>query len=85
MDPDRFDAVVLVDAPVATRRDRIVSTRGLDPAAADAMIRSQLPAESKRRRSTFVIDNDADLETLERRARAVWDRLVALAERRGDG
>jgi dephospho-CoA kinase len=81
MDPGAFDAVVLVDAPVALRRERLMRSRGLDRAAADAMIEAQMPAELKRSRSTFVIDNDADLETLRERVAQVWREL----QRRGPG
>jgi dephospho-CoA kinase len=80
MDPAAFDAVVLVDAPVPIRRARIVATRGLGEEAADRMIAGQLPAEAKRARSTFVIDNAGDRATLERRSREVWDALVARSD-----
>ena len=43
------------------------------------MIAIQLPSAAKRARSDYVIDNDADLATLERRARAVWNALLARA------
>ena len=36
-----------------------------------------MPSELKRGRATFVIDNDADLATLESRAREVWAALKA--------
>jgi len=75
MDPGQFDAVVLVDAPVATRRERLMRSRGLDAATANMMIGVQMPAEQKRRRSTFVIDNTGSMEELRQRARAVWDAL----------
>jgi len=78
MDPADFDAVVLVDAPLAARRERLERTRGLDRATAQSMIEAQLPAAGKRAGATFVIDNEGSLDLLEQRARAVWDRLVAL-------
>jgi dephospho-CoA kinase len=80
-DPEAFDAVVLVDAPPALRRRRLVEQRGLDPAEADRMIAAQLPSDAKRERSTFVIDNDGDRAELERNARAVWRGLERLAAR----
>lgn len=82
MDPGSFDAVVLVDAPATVRRDRLVRTRGLDAATADAMIAAQMPAEAKRARSTFVIDNDGDLAALRDRALTVWRALEQLAAAR---
>lgn len=73
------DAIVLVDAPAAVRRRRLVDARGIDPAEADRIIEAQLPAEEKRDRSTWIIENDADLATLEHRTRAVWDAMVERA------
>jgi dephospho-CoA kinase len=81
-DPGRFDAVVLVDAPTGIRRERLMRHRGLRAEEADAMIAAQMPAATKRPRSTHVIDNAGDLEALERRAREVWDRLLAAHEHR---
>jgi dephospho-CoA kinase len=79
LDPSAFDAVVLVDAPESVRRDRLVARRGLSTEDADRMLAAQLPSAEKRARSTYVIDNDADQATLERRARVVWQALLARA------
>lgn len=81
MDPSQFDAVVLVDAPVAARRERLERTRGIDRATAESMIAAQLPSTEKRKRATFLIDNDGSLDTLEERAREVWARLRKLRGR----
>jgi len=81
-DPAEFDAVVLVDAPEPLRRERLLATRDLTPAEASAMIAAQQPAEPKRARSDYVIDNNTDLATLERRAAEVW---VALRRRATEG
>lgn len=74
-DPRHYDAVVLVDAPVAIRRARLISLRGLDADTADQLIRIQQPAELKRARADVVIENDADLATLAARTRAAFNRL----------
>lgn len=76
-DPGAYDAVVLVDAPVAVRRDRLVRIRGLDPAEADRLIAAQLPSEAKRARSDFIIENAGSEAELEAAARAVWDAVAA--------
>jgi dephospho-CoA kinase len=78
-DPAAFDAVVLVDAPLELRRQRLFERSGLPPHEADRLIAAQMPSEAKRARADFVIDNDGDLATLEARARAVWDALAARA------
>jgi dephospho-CoA kinase len=75
LDPTQFDAVVLVDASVALRRTRLRGMRGLSSGDADRMIAAQMPAERKRARSHFTIDNDGSLKALERQARAVFEEL----------
>jgi dephospho-CoA kinase len=85
LDPAGFDAVVLVDAPEPVRLERLVRERGLSPEEARRVTAAQWPAERKRAwrdsagRGALVIENEGDLATLERRARAVWKALVALA------
>jgi dephospho-CoA kinase len=79
LDPDTFDAVVLVDAPTAVRKDRLMQARGLSAAEADDLIAAQTPSAGKRAKSHFVIDNDGPREALERRAREVWSELLARA------
>lgn len=67
--------IVLVDAPVAVRRERLIRDRALDPAEAEAMIAAQLPSESKRARAHYVIDNDGSRERLRERVDALWTAL----------
>lgn len=69
---DTVDRIVLVDAPVAVRRARLIAHRKLPAAEADAMIASQLPAERKRPRAHYVVDNEGTLEELEARADELW-------------
>jgi dephospho-CoA kinase len=76
LDPAAFDVVVLVDAPPAVRRARLRLLRGLTNAEADAMIAAQMPADRKRARSQFVIENDGSREDLEAKARQVFDALA---------
>jgi dephospho-CoA kinase len=77
---DRFDYIVLVDAPSAARLERIISTRGLTRQEADSMLRAQMPAEEKQARSHFVIHNDAGLGELRERAEQVWAEIQARVE-----
>ena len=79
LDPDTFDALVLVDAPAPVRKDRLVEARGLSPTEADDLIAAQAPSADKRARSHFVIDNDGSRDALERRTREVWTELQARA------
>jgi dephospho-CoA kinase len=79
MDPARFDAVVLVDAPEPVRRSRLTVERGLKPQEAEALIRAQMPAAKKRDRADFVIENDAGRDALRERAWLVWRKLLSRA------
>lgn len=74
---DRFDLIVLVDAPVDERRRRLVEHRALTAEQADAMIAAQMPAEQKRKRAHIVVDNDTDRAVLEERAQAAWLEVKA--------
>src|SRR2546429_8601874 len=75
LDPAQFDAVVLVDASGALRRTRLRAMRGLSNDEADRMNAAQMPAERKRAKSDFVIENEGSLKQLERKARAAFDEL----------
>jgi dephospho-CoA kinase len=74
---DRFDRIILVDAHRALRLERLVKDRGLRETEAMEMIAAQMPAELKRARADFVVDNDGTLTQLERRVQDVWATLVA--------
>ena len=77
---DRFDRIVLVDAPRPMRLERLVRERGLKETEAMDMIVAQMPAELKRARADVVIDNDATLTALDQRVGEVWDALQAAAD-----
>ena len=72
---DQFDRIVLVDAPRPVRMERLVRDRGLEMTEAMKMIASQMPAELKRARADYLIDNTGTPAELEARAREVWHAL----------
>jgi dephospho-CoA kinase len=76
----RFDAIVLVDAPRPLRLERLVRDRNLREDEAMAMIAAQMPAELKRARADFIIDNDGTLADLEERAGEVWESLCQMVQ-----
>lgn len=71
-----LDALVVVAAPRALQRARIVARDGLSEAEADARIDAQLPLEQKIAVADHVIWNDADLDTLRARTLAVHQALT---------
>ncbi|HET9775465.1 MAG TPA: dephospho-CoA kinase [Gemmatimonadaceae bacterium] len=72
---EEYDAIVLVDAPRPLRLERLVAARGLDETEAMNMIAAQMPAELKRARADYCIDNDGSIEDLERDVDALWSSL----------
>lgn len=72
---DEFDFIVLVDAPREVRLDRIVRDRGIEEAEAMDMIAAQMPAELKRARADWVIENAGSKEDLEREVDRLWDEI----------
>lgn len=73
---DRFDRIVLVDSHRAIRLERLVKERGLRETEAMEMIAAQMPAELKRARADFIIENDGTFAQLERRVNEVWTSLI---------
>jgi dephospho-CoA kinase len=72
---DRFDRVILVDAPRQLRLERLVRDRGLGEREAEEMIAAQMPSEVKRARADIVIDNDRTVAELKRDVDAAWEAL----------
>ncbi|MDH3496263.1 MAG: dephospho-CoA kinase [Gemmatimonadota bacterium] len=83
LDPGTFDVVILVDAPDAVRRERLMRSRGLLADEANRLMAAQWPATVKRGRSAIVIDNDGTVDDLRLRARAAWQQLLDLAKTAG--
>ncbi|HEV8214500.1 MAG TPA: dephospho-CoA kinase [Gemmatimonadaceae bacterium] len=73
---DRFDRILLVDSHRAIRLERLVKERGLRETEAMDMIAAQMPAELKRARADFIVENDGTFAQLERRVNEVWTSLI---------
>jgi dephospho-CoA kinase len=73
---DDFDTIVLVDAPRSIRLERIVRDRGIEEAEAMKMIASQMPADLKRARADYVIENAGTREELEGEVDRVWQEIA---------
>lgn len=71
-----MDANVAVIAPLEARIARVMKRDGLDRMSVLERMRAQIDPEEARRRATYTIDNDGDLETLRARANAVYDKLT---------
>jgi dephospho-CoA kinase len=60
-----FDKVIVVSAPAAVQRARVLQRGGMSEARLDAILARQMPDADKRQRADFVIDTGTDLSTTE--------------------
>jgi dephospho-CoA kinase len=73
---DRFTLVIVVQAPIEVRIERLARTRGMSRAEAEARIAAQATDEQRRAVADVVIDNDGTLEDLRARVDAVWTDVL---------
>ena len=71
-----FDAVVVVDVPVETQVERMVSLRGMSPEEAQARVDAQASREERLAVATYVVDNTGTLEELRDRVHSVYAELA---------
>lgn len=72
---DRFDAVVIVDAPIEERVKRLEG-RGVAPEDARARIRAQASSEERRAIASIWIENEGSTDDLKEVARLVYERWL---------
>ena len=72
-----FDIISCVVSKRESQIDRMVTTRLMTRAEAEARLAAQLPVEEKARRSHYVIHNDGSPEELKAKAKAFVDWLRA--------
>lgn len=81
---DDFDKIVLVDAPRPVRFERLLKKRGIEEAEALRMIAAQMPAELKRARADYVIENVSSMPGLQAEVKSLWAELQREAALTGE-
>lgn len=75
-----LDAIIVVDAPLELRVERVVERSGLTSDEVRARDAAQMPLEEKVVRADFVVDNSGLREEVERQVAELWGRILALKE-----
>ncbi len=60
-----YETVIVVEAPLEVRVQRLVEARGMDEADARARMKAQADDATRRAAATHVVDNSGDLDALE--------------------
>jgi dephospho-CoA kinase len=71
---------IVIDVPVETQVERLVSSRGFDEDDARARITKQATREQRLAAADFVVDNSADLAALEPQIDRLWEWLQSLPQ-----
>ena len=67
-----LNAVIVVDAPLEVRVERVRERSGLSEEEVRARDEAQMPLEEKVERADYVVDNSGDRERLEGQLEALW-------------
>jgi dephospho-CoA kinase len=72
---DRYDVVVVVDAPPEVQLDRLTRLRGMPAGQARARMAAQASREDRLAIADYVVDNSGDLAELDRQVAKLWAEL----------
>ena len=78
----RVDAVVVVSAPLAVQRARVLARPGMSDAKLDVILRKQMPDVEKRRQAHFVVDSSRGIDSAERQVCGILRAVAGLPGRR---
>jgi dephospho-CoA kinase len=79
---DRVDAVVVVSAPLAVQRARVLARPGMSEEKLAAILLKQMPDVEKRRQAHFVVDSSRGVDSVERQVCGILRAVAGLPGRR---
>jgi dephospho-CoA kinase len=80
-DPSAFDAVVVVSAPEHRQREWALARKGMTEEKLRHIMARQTPDSEKRKRASYIIENDGSLAELELKTLGVLNRILAEEKR----
>lgn len=75
-------AIVVVDCPIEVAVGRLVASRGMERADAEARVRNQIGREERLALADFVLDNSSTVEHLDEEVSRLWSWVEDQAEAR---
>jgi dephospho-CoA kinase len=78
----RVDGVVVVSAPPAVQRARVLARPGMTDAKLEAILIKQMPDVEKRRRAHFVVDSSRGVDSADRQVCGILRAVAGLPGRR---
>ena len=81
---DRVDRIVVVSAPEAVRRERVLARPGMTAEKLEAIIAKQTPDAEKRERATHIIDTGGPLRETQRKVAALVATFLESTQRSRD-
>jgi dephospho-CoA kinase len=76
------DVIVVVSAPYAVERERVLAREGMTPEKFEAILARQLPDEEKRARADFVVDTSTGIDSARTQVREILGKVVTMPIRR---
>ncbi len=74
---DLVDTIVVVSAPAATQRERVLARKGMTEEKFEHILKLQMPDAQKRARADYVIDTGVPLPETQAQVQALVDKLKA--------
>jgi dephospho-CoA kinase len=78
----RVDAVVVVSAPAAVQRERVLKRPGMTAERLDALLARQMSDAEKRARAHFIVDSSRSFDSARAQVHAILRAVAALPGRR---
>lgn len=72
----RCDRIVVVSAPFAVQRERVLARPGMSDEKFRAILQKQMPDAEKRERADFVVDSSRGIADARRQVKAILDEIL---------